>query len=192
MGMNIRFTGIKNMSLKKTTPVKRRTIYVYLPNIELVDLWKKSAKKAGVSISIFVQEAVDRCLAEQGHTTIRHELHNELQDATERIQTLSEENYKLTRKLQRMNMLLERYENQIQDMENKKFIDDEFQGIRRFEKALIDLFKEKGYINDQKILDLLHVKPTDKERIKALQMQIDLLLEYGLIKVHKGGFIWQG
>ena len=44
---------------KKQNDVKQRTVYVYVPKKELVGEWKVAAKKAGVSVSGFVQEAME-------------------------------------------------------------------------------------------------------------------------------------
>ena len=43
----------------KTETIKDRTIYVYLPSLEMVEDWKRRAERAGVSISKFIVERVE-------------------------------------------------------------------------------------------------------------------------------------
>ncbi len=49
----------------KTESIKQRSIYVYLPSLEMVDDWKKRAKKGNVSISQFVIEHVANSLRQE-------------------------------------------------------------------------------------------------------------------------------
>ena len=39
---------------------------------------------------------------------------------------------------------------------------------------------------------MLHIEPSDSKGIKAIGKQIEILLEYGLIKRYKGGYLWKG
>jgi len=43
----------------KTETIKQRSIYVYLPSLEMVVDWKRRAERAGVSLSRFVYERVE-------------------------------------------------------------------------------------------------------------------------------------
>jgi len=39
---------------------------------------------------------------------------------------------------------------------------------------------------------LLNIEPDDEQTIKAINRQIETLLEYGLIKRYRGNYRWQG
>jgi len=181
------------MGRKKGAPVNTRAIWVYLESPKIAEEWKKESKKNGVSTSTFVKEIVERHLATKGVITSRGTIEDELLDATKKIRELRGENIELNKKLGRQNTLLDRYEEQIRNLQNEKFQDNgTFEGIREFEEKLIDLLKEKKQIKEEKILDFLHIKPTDNKNIKAIDKQIEILLNYGLIKRYKGGYLWQG
>jgi hypothetical protein len=47
----------------KTESIKQRSIYVYLPSLDIVKDWKAKAKKTNVSIPQFVIEHVDNFAA---------------------------------------------------------------------------------------------------------------------------------
>jgi hypothetical protein len=38
----------------KTKTIKERTLYVYLPSLEMAEEWKRRAEKAGESLSKFI------------------------------------------------------------------------------------------------------------------------------------------
>lgn len=48
----------------KTQTIRERTVDVYLPTSELVEQWKKAANEAGMSLSKYVVEVVERHRAE--------------------------------------------------------------------------------------------------------------------------------
>jgi hypothetical protein len=52
----------------KTGTIKDRTIYVYLPSLEMVEDWKVRADRGGVSLSKFIVERVlDSIRREEGY-----------------------------------------------------------------------------------------------------------------------------
>jgi hypothetical protein len=55
---------------------------------------------------------------------------------------------------------------------------------------LIELFKEKKYLNHEQVLDELGVKPYDTLVLKAISNQLDNLQSYGLITPWRGGYKW--
>ncbi len=205
-GGNISFTSVIIMASQKRTQVKQqkkrgrkkkapknqRAVWVWLDTPQMVDEWKKSAKESNVPTSTFVKEIVEKHLASQGAITTRSALEYKLKDAVQRVRDLRNENLELNKKLERMNTLLDRYEEQIKKSQNDRFLDDEFTGIRDFRQELVDLLKEKHQIKEEKILDFLHIRPGDGKGVKAIGKQIEILLEYGLIIRYKGGYLWKG
>ena len=55
----------------KTETIKERTVYIYLPSLEMVEDWKHRAERAGVSLSKFVVERIlDSIRRENGKKVI--------------------------------------------------------------------------------------------------------------------------
>jgi post-segregation antitoxin (ccd killing protein) len=92
---------------RKSTNVKQRTVYVYVPNDEILSDWKHAAKTAGVSISAFVQEAMELYLARNDPLLSKQTLDERYRESLVTIDTLKEENKKLYQKLERMDTLLD-------------------------------------------------------------------------------------
>jgi len=173
--------------------VKQRTIYVYVPDEQICDDWKKAAKKAGVSISAFVQEAMEIYLTRNDPVLSKQTMGEKYRESLAKTDSLKGQNVELNRKLERMDTLLDRYEKQVKDLENEKFLSgDHFNGIRRYNRRLIELFKKEKYLNEEMILDMLHIPPSDVKSIRAIDRQIENLLNYGVIKPQKGGYVWCG
>ena len=81
-------------NLGKTATIKQRTIYVYLPSIEMVKNWKERAKRAGMSLSKFIIERVeDSIRREEGDEAYlsRLELIKRLRKAEEEVRRLRKE-----------------------------------------------------------------------------------------------------
>lgn len=182
----------KKRGRRPKAPKNQRAVWVWLDSPGMVDEWKRKAKESNVSTSTFVKEIVEKHLASQGAITSRGAIEDRLKEAVQQIGEFKSENTELNKKLERMNTLLDRYEEQIRDMQNNRFLDDDFIGIRDFREDLVSLLKEKRQINEEKILDMLHIAPSDSKSIKSFGKQIDILLEYGLIKRYKGGYLWKG
>jgi len=182
----------KKRGRKPKAPKNQRAVWVWLDTPSMVDEWKKMAKESNVSTSTFVKEIVEKHLASQGAITTRGTIEDQLKETVQQVGELRAENIELNKKLERMNTLLDKYEDQIKESQNNKFLDGKFSGIRDFREELVDLLKEKHQIKEEKILDMLHIEPSDSKGIKAIGKQIEILLEYGLIKRYKGGYLWKG
>jgi len=171
----------------KTGTIKERSIYVYLPSHEMVRKWKDLAGKSGSSISKFVIENVDNSLEmeqNKGSYTSRVEL-------LEQIKVLRDENKELHRKTRMLDTLVDRYEAELRDYRVKPFLEEDFTGIRKYEKELIDLLKTHGEIRKERILDLLEIDPMDSDNVKGITRQIDNLESYGLIRDIGGKWRWK-
>jgi hypothetical protein len=84
----------------KTETIKERSIYVYLPSIEMMEDWKARAEKAGSSISKFVTDRVEDSLKkeegeEEGYLS-RIELIKKQRQMEDENRKLSEENRETT------------------------------------------------------------------------------------------------
>jgi len=165
-------------SKSKIETIKQRAIYVYLPSLEMVEDWKERAEKAGSSISKFVVERVeDSIRREEGEEsyTSRLELIERLRKTEEELKRLREDNRLLRRLVDNLDKELKRYR-------SKPFLEEEFQGIRSFDRDLIKLFKEGEMLNDDDILAQLEIDPSDVDLVEAVSYQLSALESYGLVE----------
>ena len=129
----------------KTETIKERTIYIYLPSLEMVEDWKKRAERAGISLSMFdierVLDSIRREDGEEGYLS-RADLIKRLRDAEEEVKRLRKEN-RLLRKL------VENLDNELRRYRAVPFLEEHFEGVRRFDKELIELLRGGGVYNDE-------------------------------------------
>ena len=71
-------------------------------------------------------------------------------------------------------------------------MEEEFQGVRAYEKELIALLKSKGIVSSEDILAHLGVNPTEHEAVKAVSRQLENLEAWGLVKSSVRGWKWIG
>ncbi|MEM2873508.1 MAG: hypothetical protein QXD82_04980 [Nitrososphaerales archaeon] len=172
----------------KTETIKERAIYVYLPSLEMVREWKSRADKAGVSISKFVIDRVENSIrreeGEEGYLS-RVELIKKLNDSEEELKKLKDENRLLKR-------LVENLDNELKRYRAKPFIEEDFQGTRRFDKELIELLRKGESYSDEEILAKLNIDPTDTDLVKAISKQLEALEGYDLVEYTGRGWRWKG
>ena len=170
----------------KTESIKQRSIYVYLPSVELVKDWKVKAKKSGASVSRFVIEHVTNSLrqeeGEEGYKS-RAELMQQIRDKDEQIQ-------KLTRENEIVKLALERVENELQRYRAEPFLEEGFKGIRRYDRRLIELLKKGDTVDSDHLLHLLKINPRDTPLVKAVTKQLENLEAYGLVDKTLRGWKW--
>ena len=171
----------------KTETIKERAIYVYLPSLEMAGDWKQRADKAGVSISKFVIERVEDSIGreegEEGYLS-RLELLKRLNKAEEELKKLGNENRLLKR-------LVDNLDNELKRYRGKPFLEENFEGIRIFDKELIVLLKEGGAFGDEEILSRLNIDPSDMELVKTVNKQLEVLEAYGLVEYVGRGWKWK-
>lgn len=172
----------------KTETIKDRAIYVYLPSLEIVEDWKRRAEKAGVSISRFVVERVeDSIRREEGEESYlsRAELVKRLRSTEEELKKLREENRLLKR-------LVENLDNELKRYRAQPFLQETFEGVRRFDRDLVELLRSGGSYTEGEILAHLNIEPSDAELVKAVDMQLEALEAYGLVEYRGRGWRWKG
>lgn len=180
------------MVLEKSKTTKKRRIYVYLPSKELMERWKKHAKKQGMSISKYIFEIVDEHIQTDKTDKSKKELSKNFIKLEKQNEILRIENIELKKKVDMLNLLTDRYEKQLRDYSNKTFIENgKWEGVREYQSELIELFKSKTSIKENEIIDLLHIDPTDVKTMKAISKQIEHLEDYGVIEHIKGGWRWK-
>jgi hypothetical protein len=172
----------------KTETIKKRAVYAYLPSQEMVEDWKSRAEKAGVSISKFVMERVeDSVRKEEGEESYlsRLELIQKLNSSEEELKKLRQENRLLKK-------LVDNLDNELKRYRVKPFLQEDFSGVRRFDKELVDLIKEGGSYGDEEILSRLNISPSDTDLMKAMSKQLEILEAYGLVEYVGRGWRWKG
>ena len=171
---------------KKNSPVSERRIYVYAETVDQSNQWKKAAKNAGMSISKFISELLEDHINAESTGTARKDLQDTIVSLENEIKTLRTENVTLSQQIERMNRLVEKYEDELRQLKQGVWLQNgQFTGIREYEQRLIELLKDRKFIREEEILDLIHISPTDTKAIKAIMKQLENLLDYGVIKSHK-------
>ena len=170
----------------KTESIKQRSIYVYLPSVEIVKDWKAKAKKSSASISRFVIEHVTNSLRqeeeEEGYKS-RAELLQQIREKDEQIE-------KLTRENKIVELALERVENELERYRAAPFLEEDFKGIRRYDRRLIELLKKGEAVDSDHLLRILKIDPRDTPLVKAVSNQLENLEAYGLVEKTRRGWKW--
>jgi len=182
------------MVLKKTNTTRKRAVTLYLPTEEMKENWYNIArKKRGMSVSYFVIEVVEDYLQKNREFSTKEDISSELEMVVRKNKKLQLENADLQKKVDMLNLLTERYEKQLMGYRNKTFIEnDKFDGVRKYQQTLIELFKRKSSVYEDELIDLLHIDPSDGNTLKAISKQIEYLEDYGLIQPIRGGWKWKG
>ena len=171
----------------KTKSNKQRSIYVYLPSLEMVDDWKSRAKKGNVTISQFVIENVSNSLRqEEGE-----EGYQPRAELLELLRRKDEDIEKLTRENEILKLALERVENELRQYRAEPFLDADFKGIRGYDKKLVELLKKGEMIDSDHLLRLLKVDPSDTPLVRAISKQLENLETYGVVEKTRRGWKWK-
>ena len=171
----------------KTKTIKKRSIYVYLPSEKMVDDWKNGADKAGVSISKFVMDRVEDSIrkeeGEEGYLS-RLEIIKKLSKSEEELKKLRQDKRLLRKLVDNQDTELKRYK-------AKPFLEEDFKGLKKFDKELINLLRKGGSYSGEDILDPLNIKPSDTDLVKAVNKQLEVLEDYGLVEYAGRGWKWK-
>jgi len=166
-------------------PDKSRYVYLYLPSAEDKARWENPAKEAGIPLSKFVIEVFESALAEESQFKPRGELVKE-------IGKLRSENKELRDDLKQKKIALEKYENELKRYRSEAFIDDKFEGVRRYNRDILAILKRSGVVDTYKLPEELGIDLKDAELVKAVSNQLEDLESYGLISSTPRGWRWLG
>ena len=174
----------------RTGRLADRAIYVYLPTVEMADEWKSLSDRARISISKFVIEHVENSLKqeqEKSTFTSRHELLRELKERDEEIARLKQDNRLLK-------LLSENLDKELKKLRARPFEEKAafFQGVREFDRELIELLRNNVTLDSDNLLKELGIKPKDTELVKSITRQLRNLQAYGLIEPTPRGWRWLG
>ena len=180
------------MVLNKTKTSRKRSITVYPPTQQMKENWFKIAKQEGQSVSNFVIEVIESYIQDGNSANPKKNLLKNIETIQEQNETLRCENIELQKKVDTLDTLTNRYEEQLQSNRNKAFIENDKKArIRDYQKNLSELFLQKTSISENEIIDLLHIDPQDTETLKAINKQIEELEDYGVLQKIRGGWRWK-
>jgi len=166
-------------------PDKSRYVYVYLPSAEDKKRWDNLASEAGLPLSKFVIEVVENALAEESDIKPGAELVKQLGSLRDEIRKLQEE-------LKLKNIVLDKYENELKRYRSAAFLEDDFEGARKYSKELIKILKKGNLIDNYKLLEELGIDPREADLVKAVSSELENLETYGLIASSPRGWRWIG
>jgi len=172
------------MVLKKTKTIKERLIYVYLPDENMVEHWKKKAHDAKMSLSKFVMEQVEGGIQREDDFVPRMEL-------LKKINQLEEENERLQKDNQRLGIVVDKLQDDLQVYRLQPFMDDKDKDVRKHEKDLTELFRKKGFVKMDDLWRELKINPKHPDVMKAISRELENLERYGVIKKTYEGWRWQ-
>jgi hypothetical protein len=164
-------------------PDKSRYVYLYLPSSEDKARWEKLAKEAKVPLSKFVIEVFESALAEESDFKSRCELVKE-------IGQLRSENKELRDDLKQKKIVLEKYENELKRYRSEAFLDDRFEGTRKYNHQILQILKRGVTIDSYGLLEELGIDPKDSDLVNAISRQLEDLEGYGLITNTSRGWRW--
>jgi hypothetical protein len=166
-------------------PDKSRYVYVYLPSADDKKRWDDLASEAGVPLSKFVIEIVENALAEESDIKPRSELVKQLGSLRDEIRKLQEE-------LKLKTIVLDKYENELKRYRSAAFLEDDFEGARKYSKELIKILKRGDLVDNYRLLEELGIDPRDANLVKAVSTELESLEAYGLITSSPRGWRWVG
>ncbi|UCG70756.1 MAG: hypothetical protein JSV09_07070 [Thermoplasmata archaeon] len=172
----------------KTQTIRKRAVNVYLPTKELLEEWKKDAKEAGMSLSQYILEAVER---ERVHGTGPHLPKLELE------KTLKETNEELSELQSKYEILEAAFKKRDQDakqlsklIERKKDTLIDVNMANKLLKVIKNWPYDEIYIED--FTESLEIEDTDSNSLSRLKEILDLMEDIGLLKRGWLSWKWQG
>jgi hypothetical protein len=170
---------------KKTLPDPTRYSYVYHPSRPHKERWEKLAAKAHTSLSKFIIGTVDGVVDE-------NEEYKPRRDVVREMETLKAENKALRDDLRQKEIVLERYEGELRRYRSQAFQEEDYQGMRRFSKELVEILKGRGQVDSYRLLEALGIDPRESDLVKAVSRQLEELEGYGMIKAEGRSWRWIG
>lgn len=166
-------------------PNPKRYTYVYHPSEQHKEKWKKIAAKARTPLSRFIISAVDGVINEAEEFQPRREVIREME-------ALKKENKTLQDDLGQKSIVLERYEAELKRYRSQSFLEEDYHGLRRYSKELVEILKKRGQADSYRLLEELGIDPRDADLVKAVSRQLEELEGYGMIKAELKGWRWIG
>jgi hypothetical protein len=166
-------------------PDKSRYVWLYLPSKADKERWQSIAEKAKTPLSTFCISIIEEKLAEEDEFKPRHEVAKELE-------TLKNENKVFRDDIRQKEIVLERYETELKRYRSQSFLEEDYKGMRRYSKELVEILKTRGQVDSYKLLEVLGIDPRESELVKAVSKQLEELEEYKLVESDGRSWRWIG
>jgi hypothetical protein len=166
-------------------PDKSRYVWLYLPSKADKDRWQALADKAQTPLSKFCISIIEEGLAEEEEFKPRRELSQEME-------TLKAENKNLRDDLHQKAIVIERYEGELKKYRSQSFLGEDYAGVRRYNKEIVNLLKSRGQADSYRILEDLGIDPRESDLVKAVSRQLEELEAYGMVKTDGRTWRWIG
>jgi oligoendopeptidase F len=88
--------------------------------------------------------------------------------------------------------LAENLDNELRRYRAQPFLEEAFEGVRRFDRDLIELLRKGGSYTEEQILTHLNIDPSDMDLVKAVSKQLEAFEGYGLLEYKGRGWRWKG
>jgi hypothetical protein len=164
-------------------PDRSRYVHVYMPSDADKARWSALAEKAKIPLSKWVIEIVEGTLAENEEFQPRSDMIKELEGLRKETKTLRDE-------LRQKSIVIDRYEAELKRFRSQAFLDEDYQGRRRYSKELVEILKSREFSDSYRLLEELGIDPRESELVRAISMQLEELEDYGLIKAEPRGWRW--
>ncbi len=170
---------------KKEASINSRTMNVYLPTLEMKEEWKAVAKAHNQSFSKFIIERVEESMIQNGEGP-RH-TRKELID---RNRQMERENEMLRKDLEIKTMAYDVLDRELKNLRSQPFINPAKAGLRKMSVDLVKILRQRKRLDYNELLPTLKIKPTEQDLVSAVNHQIELLTDFGIIKTDTRGWKW--
>ena len=166
-------------------PDKSRYVWLYLPSKADKERWQSEADNAKTPLSTFCIELIESTLAEKEEFKPRREMAKELDAFKKEIKVLRDD-------LRQKAIVIDRYEVELKRYRSQAFLEEDYGGVRRYPKELVEVLKARGSVDNYRLLEDLGIDPKESDLVKAVSNQLEELEEYGIIKPEGRGWRWIG
>ncbi len=166
--------------------IKKRAVTIYLSSEGQKERWESLSKQSAISFSKFVTENVENSLRqlEDANYKSRSELWKESNQLKQQVQDLSKQ-------CKLLDTVVDKLEQELRRYRSKTFLEENFEGVRSYEKDLVDLLKSKEIISDDEILSRLNISPSESDAVRAIGKQLESLQFCGLVSSCSRGWKWK-
>ena len=106
------------------------------------------------------------------------------------MRELKEQFGRLTREKRVLEIAFDRLEEELRRYRAQPFLVENFVGVRRYQKELVEILREGRVVSSNEILSRLRIDPSEQEVVKAVSKQLENLEGYGLIQLSPKGWKW--
>lgn len=142
--------------------------------------WVKEAKDAGVSLSKWVSEMVNKAK----NVPKRSARSDDTSD-------LQAEIIKLRQEIETKDLLLEKQKTKLLKFEQAAFLKPKLSSIVDFDRELIKLLKSGGVWTQDKLCNAIHINIDDPMAMSIVNRQLQELRRFGLLQETARGWKWE-